>query len=295
MTARITVPRRVEAISNGRLVKRSRHGRWSTWSWVEDDPMATYLATATTGHFRLDRSTVAGMPSVVAVDPRPAQWYGAGACARPRPDDRLFELLFGPYPFDDAGGVVDDAARVGYALETQTRPIFDGTPTNARRPRARPPVVRRQRLRSRAGPRSGSTRASPPGRPGAGRRPAGRPTTAEAIHGVARTPAARRGLGPAARSFPGLRSSSRTRCTFAARWRLRRFARWSERPSSTRPCGPGRPGRLRQRRHRGLHRPCRGRVGPPARRPLSPTCLFEPGKPYPTRPRRRTAQATSRR
>ncbi|MET1015925.1 MAG: M1 family aminopeptidase, partial [Leifsonia flava] len=40
---------------------------------------------------------------------------------------------FGPYPFDEAGGIVDDLEGIGFALENQTRPIYDqsffsGTP-----------------------------------------------------------------------------------------------------------------------------------------------------------------------
>jgi hypothetical protein len=31
---------------------------------------------------------------------------------------------FGPYPFDDAGGIVDHLAGIGFALENQTRPIY---------------------------------------------------------------------------------------------------------------------------------------------------------------------------
>ncbi len=40
----------------------------------------------------------------------------------------FFEGLFGPYPFDSVGAIVDDAPQVGYALETQTRPIYDRVP-----------------------------------------------------------------------------------------------------------------------------------------------------------------------
>ena len=32
--------------------------------------------------------------------------------------------IFGPYPFSAAGGIVDDLAELGFALETQTRPIY---------------------------------------------------------------------------------------------------------------------------------------------------------------------------
>ncbi|MCP5101119.1 MAG: M1 family metallopeptidase [Chloroflexi bacterium] len=41
--------------------------------------------------------------------------------------DEILALLiehFGPYPYDEAGGIVPDV-RFGYALETQTRPIYD--------------------------------------------------------------------------------------------------------------------------------------------------------------------------
>src|SRR6185312_3338976 len=37
----------------------------------------------------------------------------------------------GPYPFDSAGAIVDDAPQVGYALETATRPVFDSAPDEA--------------------------------------------------------------------------------------------------------------------------------------------------------------------
>jgi aminopeptidase N len=35
---------------------------------------------------------------------------------------------FGRYPFSATGGVVDDAASVGYALETATKPVYDRAP-----------------------------------------------------------------------------------------------------------------------------------------------------------------------
>jgi aminopeptidase N len=44
---------------------------------------------------------------------------------------RLFKSLFGPYPFGQVGAIVDRAARIGYALETQTRPVYDSPPSRA--------------------------------------------------------------------------------------------------------------------------------------------------------------------
>ena len=41
---------------------------------------------------------------------------------------RYYSSIYGPYPFDAVGAVVDHAPSVGYALETQTKPVFDSMP-----------------------------------------------------------------------------------------------------------------------------------------------------------------------
>lgn len=124
----IEVPRGLEAIANGRLLERRRKAGWTRWSWRENQPMATYLATATIGQFEIERARVAGIRSLVAVDPKLRE--GAGAVERSGRILKLFKRLFGPYPFTDVGAIVDDASFVGYALETQTRPIYDRTPSD---------------------------------------------------------------------------------------------------------------------------------------------------------------------
>jgi aminopeptidase N len=121
---RISVPRKLKAIANGRLERRIKRRRRTTYVWRASEPMAPYLATATTGRFHLRRSRVAGLPSLVAVDPRERRM---GVRRTPR-IIRLFETLFGPYPFNALGAIVDHAPFVGYALETQTRPIYDDSP-----------------------------------------------------------------------------------------------------------------------------------------------------------------------
>jgi aminopeptidase N len=125
---RITVPRHTEAVANGALLRRARHGRRVTWSYAAEQPMASYLATATIGNFRLERSRFDGIESLVAVDPREAR-----ASKRPlrriKRITRFFGRLFGPYPFSETGAVVDHAPEVGYALETQTRPIYAAAPS----------------------------------------------------------------------------------------------------------------------------------------------------------------------
>jgi aminopeptidase N len=121
---RVTAPRTLKAIANGRLERRVKRRRSITYVWRSSDPMAAYLATVTTGRFDLSRSMIAGMPSVVAVDPRERR----SGVRRTRRILELFEALFGPYPFDDVGAIVDHASAVGYALETQTRPLYNDSP-----------------------------------------------------------------------------------------------------------------------------------------------------------------------
>ncbi len=66
----ITVPSRLEAVSNGRLTSRSRHAGWTTWNWIATEPMASYLATMAIGHFDLHRYHANGIPFWDAVDPQ---------------------------------------------------------------------------------------------------------------------------------------------------------------------------------------------------------------------------------
>ena len=123
----ITVPKRLKGISNGALEKVRRHGRWKTFQWAMDAPMSTYLALVGIGRYKLDRSPIAGLESVIAVDPRLARQSRKvlGSSAK---IVRYFKRLFGPYPFGQAGALIDDAKFIGYALENQTRPFFPGRP-----------------------------------------------------------------------------------------------------------------------------------------------------------------------
>jgi aminopeptidase N len=120
----ITVPKGVEAIANGALVSRRPEGNKVTWTYRTDETMATYLATSTIGQFRMDLKKVAGLPSVVALDPRVAA-ESRKAVSKQGRMLKFLSGLFGPYPFSQTGVIADFAPEVGYALETQTRPIFD--------------------------------------------------------------------------------------------------------------------------------------------------------------------------
>ena len=135
----ITVPEGNVAIGNGRMVGPAvTSGGKTTWRWAEDSPMASYLTTATNGDFDLTTQTGPnGLPIYSAVDSRgdSAATNGfsatqkatiAGHIAAQPGIIQVLTELFGPYPFSSAGGVWDRGG-VGYALESQTKPMYDGT------------------------------------------------------------------------------------------------------------------------------------------------------------------------
>jgi aminopeptidase N len=121
----ITVPDGITAIANGRLLSQTTRGGRTTWRWSEDSPMAPYLATATNGVFELRTDSVGGLPLYQAVDPKvgnPALSFER--IAAEAEIIRFFSDLYGPYPFSSGGGVVDRGG-VGYALESQTKSMYD--------------------------------------------------------------------------------------------------------------------------------------------------------------------------
>ncbi|MFB7597768.1 M1 family metallopeptidase [Streptomyces sp. NPDC056160] len=124
----ITVPQGRTAVANGVFLgSRTAHAR-TTYRWRQTEPMAAYLATATVGRFRVEQYTTRdGIKVYNAVDPREAA--DAAPVLKQLPSVLEWESrLFGPYPFRAAGSIVDHAPDVGYALETQTRPVYDSAP-----------------------------------------------------------------------------------------------------------------------------------------------------------------------
>ncbi len=126
-TIRMTVPAGLTAVGNGRLLAQSTRGGKATFVWRESRPMASYLATITLGKFTVTTGRTAdGIPVYTAVDP---QESAAQATVARIPEIIAFEQsVFGRYPFETVGAIVDHARFVGYALESQTKPNFDRAP-----------------------------------------------------------------------------------------------------------------------------------------------------------------------
>jgi aminopeptidase N len=126
---RVSVPAGLTVMANGVLVSHATDGGKTTWVWRESDPMAPYLATTTLGKFDLTISkTSTGIPTYVAVDPQLAK--GQVLSKLPEAVD-FYTSLYGAYPFDAVGAIVDSAKVVGYSLETQTKPNFPYVPNEA--------------------------------------------------------------------------------------------------------------------------------------------------------------------
>ena len=129
---RITVPKGTVAVANGDLVsRRTRDGR-TTFRWSSREPMASYLSMAASGDYTLTRQrAVGGLPIINAVDrdlSAADQAKTRASLAQQPAMIAYFSRVFGPYPFSSFGAVVDDDEDAGYALETQTRPIYSGAP-----------------------------------------------------------------------------------------------------------------------------------------------------------------------
>ena len=133
----VTVPAGHTVMANGVLQGKQDNGDTTTWRWLEEDPMASYLATATNGPFETRFGRLQnGLPEYNAVDPdtrvnRTSPPNPALAWDRLAPQGEIvdfFSDLYGRYPFTSVGGIIDWAPDVGYALESQTKPNYHRIP-----------------------------------------------------------------------------------------------------------------------------------------------------------------------
>ena len=250
----IRVPKGKTALGVGELLSTDRkpHGTVS-WHWRETNPTATYLTTATVGDFDYEAgsfsedSTGRELPVYNAVDASasPAQAAAIGATLAKAPGQVNFlSDLYGPYPFNSTGAIVDRAAGVGYALEVQTKPLYAGGFTSGNPSinvgtqlhELSPTSGSATASRSRAGRTSGSTRAGRTSLSGTGSSAATAAPTRRSCSTTSTPTRPRRTGRPRRRSSTATRRScsSSSRPTSAARWRSRAIARSSATaPSST--------------------------------------------------------------
>ncbi|MEV6169134.1 M1 family metallopeptidase [Streptomyces sp. NPDC051954] len=125
----VTVPKGLEAVSNGELTNETSTDRRTTFTWHTAEPMASHVAMLAVGDYDISRSTVAGdLPVYTAVDPDQAAASREVLAELPEIMEWA-EYNFGPYPFSSTGAIVEREDDVDYALETQNRPVFPGAPS----------------------------------------------------------------------------------------------------------------------------------------------------------------------
>ena len=131
---RMSVPHGNQVISNGMQRGKAKRGkRFTTYHWAGGGPMATYLAFAAIGKFEVAKGVFAGRPWLVAVSkqiPRAGRVEGMRVLKRTPAYTRWLETKLGPYPFSSTGGVIT-SLHSGFALENQTRPIYEQMGDNA--------------------------------------------------------------------------------------------------------------------------------------------------------------------
>lgn len=122
---RIKAPKGLTGVSNGRLVSTYDKGDSTYTHWRESKPMATYLATATIGKFDVKTGTTpGGTPIYVAIDPVLANSNSVDVYAVTAAVTDYWSQVFGPYPFEETGAIVDDMPAAGFSLEVQSKPAY---------------------------------------------------------------------------------------------------------------------------------------------------------------------------
>lgn len=123
------------AVSNGELLSRtpSSDGTRTTWQWQQTKQMASELVIISIGRYDVIESTVAlrdgrTIPAWSFADsalPAANKATVTTAVDQLGPVIRDLETIYGPYPGQSAGVVVDSVPRgINYALETQDRSFF---------------------------------------------------------------------------------------------------------------------------------------------------------------------------
>jgi len=128
-TQTVTVPSGLTVLANGEPGPTATHDGRTTFRWHMNRPMASELSMIAIGRYNVTHGVTAdGLPNITAIgksiDTKPGQ--GRLLNQTTAQIIKWESSTFGPYPFDSTGGILADLG-VGYALETQSRPVYDQT------------------------------------------------------------------------------------------------------------------------------------------------------------------------
>lgn len=122
----VAAPPGTEVLSNGTFAGTQQMvNGWVRWNWHGLSQQGTYETLLAVGDFDVRFQTAPnGQPFISAYGTDLVFRDAAIASVERTPEIIEFqESLFGPYPFEAQGGVV--SVGVGFALENQTRPVYD--------------------------------------------------------------------------------------------------------------------------------------------------------------------------
>lgn len=125
----VSVPTGVEVVSNGVQPRDPlpEAGDRTRWSWRSTRPGATYQAFLAIGQYDIVTDTAPnGQPVINAYSTTLGDREPAARASIERTAEIVDweTVLFGPYPFEAQGGVAGPIDGIGFALETQTRPVY---------------------------------------------------------------------------------------------------------------------------------------------------------------------------
>ncbi|MGW5194365.1 M1 family metallopeptidase [Kribbella sp. NPDC004138] len=126
-TQTVTVPTGLTVLANGEPGPTTKHNGRTTFRWQMKQPMASELAMLAIGKYNVTRSVTAdGRPNITAIGQSIDTKPGQGQVFN-RTTAQIVQWessMYGRYPFDSTGGILADVG-VHYALETQSRPVYD--------------------------------------------------------------------------------------------------------------------------------------------------------------------------
>ncbi|MFF0342840.1 M1 family metallopeptidase [Kribbella sp. NPDC004875] len=123
----ITVPSGLTVLANGEPGPTTTHDGRTTFRWHMNRPMASELAMLAIGKYDVTRGvTAGGLPNITAIGKSIDTVAGQGKVFNQTTAQivQWEESMYGRYAFDSTGGILADVG-VGYALETQSRPVYD--------------------------------------------------------------------------------------------------------------------------------------------------------------------------
>jgi aminopeptidase N len=123
----VAVPDGTQVLSNGVLLSTTSRLGQTRWNWRSSKPQATYLTFIAIGKYDIRQATGPdGKPVISAYGANIGANHDAAVASVERTPEVLgWESgLFGTFPFEAEGGVVP-SVNFGFALENQTRPVYD--------------------------------------------------------------------------------------------------------------------------------------------------------------------------